>query len=253
LAAATTPLREYPMSNFSRPAAALCAALALALSSVTAVAASYLPLVTGRTWMYQGDQGGHQTEVMTGTTTLHGRTVWVKHYDEGVDAGLENYWLLAFDGSVLLAGFHSPSAGLGFIYEPPIRYLPVPPALGDQPFQPIEYYDFTTDALLFSGTVRIDVLEDVWLTLPAGTYHSFGVGQYVPLPGPAATGARRTLDGRVVASTSKSIGILQPTDWFSEGVGIVMYSSGELYQLESVGGPTPTAKSSWTAIKRLYR
>ena len=162
-------------------------------------------------------------------------------------------WLLAFDGSVLLAGFHSPSAGLGFVYEPPIRYLPVPPALGDQPFQPIAYYDFTTDALLFSGAVRIDVLEDVWLSLPAGTYHSFGVGQYVPLPGPAAAGARLTLDGRVVTSTSKSIGILQPTDWFSEGVGTVMYSSGELYQLGSVGGPTPTAKSSWAAIKRLYR
>jgi hypothetical protein len=244
--------KEFLMSNRPRPAVALCAALALALSSVTAVAAPYLPLVAGRTWMYQGDQGGHQTETMTGTTTLHGRTVWVKHYYEGVDAGLENFWLLAFDGGVLLAGFHSP-AGYGFVYEPPIRYLPVPPVLGDQPFQPIAYHDFATDALLFSGAVRFDVLEDVSLVLPAGTYHSFGVGQYVPLPGPAATGARLTLDGRVVTSTGKSIAVLEPTDWFSEGVGIVMYNVGQIYQLESLSGPTPTAMSSWAAIKRLYR
>jgi hypothetical protein len=245
------------MSNRRVLTPALGAASALALVTVlsagAAVAAPWLPLALGNTWAYQGDQGGHQIETITGTTTLHGRTVFAKHYYEGVDTGLENYWLTGFDGSVLLAGFYAPSAGFGYIYEPPIRFFPAPPALGEQPQVPLAYHDFVTDQLLFSGTVRYDVLEDVMLTVPAGTFHAFGVGRYVPLPGPAANGTQLTLDGRVATPGGKSIYILEPTDWFSEGVGLVQYDVGQLYQLVSFGGPTAASRSSWAKIKRFYR
>ena len=131
---------------------------------------------------------------MTGFLIVRGRTVAVKQYLEGVDAGLENYWLTAFDGSVLLAGFYRLADNYGYAYEPPIRLFPAPPVLGDQPFQPIAVYDIVTQSLLFSASVRYDVLEDVMLSLPAGTFHAYGIGRYIPLPGPGATGTGLTLD-----------------------------------------------------------
>jgi hypothetical protein len=242
------------MSNSHALTRTLGTALIVAIAVAPALAATerWLPLHEGNTWTYQGDQGGHQTETMTGTTTLHGRTVFTKHYYEGADAGLENFWLAAFDGSVLLAGFRTAS-GFGYVYEPPIQFLPSPPTLGPRAEQPISWYDFATDQLLFSGGIRFDVLEDVTLSLPAGSFHAFGVGQYVSLPGPGADGTRLTLDGRITTPGGKSIYILEPTDWFSDGTGIVQYRSGQLYQLESYGGPTAGTRSSWAAIKRLYR
>lgn len=237
----------------SARSAALILALSIASHAATAAAAPFLPLATGNSWVYEGDQGGHQTQKITGSTTLHGRTVWTKHYEEGADTGLENFWLIDTDGSVLLAGFYSPAAGLGYIYEPPIRFLPVPPTLGDRPDQSITYHDYATDQVLFTGNVRYDVLEDVTVTVPAGEFHSYGAGRYIPLPGPSAGGTMLTLDGRIATTRAKSIAILQPTDWFSEGTGVVQYDSGEFYYLVSYGGPTPTTRSSWSAIKRLYR
>lgn len=111
------------------------------------------------------------------------------------------------DGSVLLAGFRTAS-GFGFIYEPPIRLFPAPPVVGPQPHQPLAYHDFATDQLLFTGSIRYDVLEDVMLTVPAGTFHAYGVGQNTALPGPGADGTWLTVDGRVATPGEKSISIL---------------------------------------------
>src|SRR5207249_250756 len=173
-----------------------------------------------------------------------------KYYSEGIDAGLENYWLLAPDGSVLLAGFNNPSAALAVLYEPPIRLLPVPPVVGPGPFVSTTIYNLFTDAVLGVFPLRYDVSEDVQLTLPAGSFHAFGVGQAINLPAPQlATRRTLSLDGRTMNPDGSSIYAVSTTDWFSEGVGEVQYSAGDLYQLISFGGPTPTARSSWAAIK----
>lgn len=233
---------------------ALAACLALSLCAGASPAASWMPLTIGNTWEYQGDAGGHQVETITGFSAVRGRGVAVKHYAEGADAGLENYWLLAADGSVLLAGFYSPAAGFGYAYEPPIRFLPVPPVVGQQPLQLVTVHDIVTDAVVSTPTLRYDVTEATLLTLPAGTFSTFGVGQMYTLPGPGAdSGVRMTLDGRIVRTPSKSIYYWVTSDWFAEGTGIVQYDTGELFQLVAFDHPTPTAQSSWGALKRLYR
>ena len=56
-------------------------------------------------------------ETITGQTLVRGRVVAVKSYTDGPDAGLQNYWLLAPDGSVMLAGFSNPSAALAWAYD----------------------------------------------------------------------------------------------------------------------------------------
>ena len=247
------------MLHRSRIALALVATLALTLVATRVTAATFMPLEPGTVWVYQGDQGGHQTERMIGFFPLHGRPTAIKHYEEGVDAGLQNYWMIGFDGTVLLAGFSRPggapgSFDTGYVYDPPIRIFPVPPVVGPQPFQFIGVYDFVTDVLLYTAQIRYDVFEDVVLTLPAGTFHAYGAGQYIPLPAPAANGTHLTLDGRLVTDSGKNIAITTPTDWYSEGVGLVQYRTSQLYQLTSFSGPpTATAQSSWGKLKRLYR
>jgi hypothetical protein len=236
----------------TRPA--LCLLLALAVAPSNAGAGTWQPLATGSRWEYRGVGGAHQVETITGQTMVRGRVVAVKSYDEGVDAGLQNYWLLDANGSVLLAGFLNPSGATAWAYEPPIRLLPVPPAVGEQPFQAVDVYDLFTNTLVFHGSFRYDVTEEATLSLPAGSFHTFGIGRFIPLPGPAlAKGGALTLDGRRLPAADPSIYILETTDWYAEDVGVVQYETGDLYQLVGFGLPTPTAKSSWAAIKRLYR
>lgn len=228
-------------------------ALAAFVSPRPALADPWLPLDLGTRWEYRSVGGSHQVETITGFPVLHGRTVAAKHYSEGVDAGLENYWLLAPDSSVLLAGFNNPSAALAVLYEPPIRLLPVPPVVAPGPFVTTTIYNLFTDAVLGVFPLRYDVTEEVQLTLPAGSFHAFGVGQAIMLPAPRlAAGRTLSLDGRTIDPGGSSIYAVSTTDWFSEGVGEVQYQADDLYQLISFGGPTPTARSSWTAVKRLF-
>jgi hypothetical protein len=243
------------MAGRSSCALAACAALATLLVPVRARAADWLPLSVGNRWEYRGVGGTHQVETITGQTTVRGRTVAVKYYAEGVDAGLENYWYLDPDGSVRLAGFKNPSAGLAYAYEPPVRILHAPPVVGiiDLP-SGIDVHDLVTDALLFTTFFSYDVAEHVSLTLPAGTFDSWGVGQVIALPSPGLkSGVRLGIDGRTLASSGASIYSLEETDWYSLGTGDVQYLSSELMQLVAFGRPTPVLASSWGKLKRLYR
>lgn len=231
----------------------LALAMSLALIPACALGAPWLPLTAGMRWEYRGAGGQHQIETITGFTTLHGRVVAVKSYAEGADAGLQNYWFLAPDGSVMLAGFLNPSASLAWVYEPPVRYLPVPPVVGPGPDVLTSVHDLFTDALLFQTSMRFDVTEQVTLAVPAGSFPTFGVGRLVNLPGPGtAPQLALTMDGRALPPPAPGIFYIQSTDWFSEGVGVVQYQSFELLQLVGFGSPVPVAHSSWARVKRLY-
>jgi hypothetical protein len=246
---------EAPMAKRSTCALAACAAFAALFVPLRAFAADWLPLSVGNRWEYRGVGGAHQAETITGQTTVRSRVVSVKYYAEGVDAGLENYWYLDPDGSVRLAGFKSPGAGLAYAYEPPVRILHAPPVVGiiDLP-GPVDVYDLLTGVFQFTTYLSYDVGEHVTLTLPAGTFDAWGVGQVIMLPGPSLkSGSRLGIDGRTLASSGAPIYSLTVTDWYSEGTGDVQYQSSDLYQLVGFGRPTPVLASSWGNLKRLYR
>jgi len=231
-----------------------CALLALALLPAVAGAADWEPLGVGSRWEYRGVGGLHQVVSITGNTVLHGRVVAVKSFAEAPDAGLQNYWLLDPDGSVLLAGFLDSANEFGVVYEPPIRYFSAPPVVGRKPSQVITGHDIFTDDVLFSSPLEFDITEEVTLVEPAGTFHAFGVGQLIPLPGPALQpGVARSLDGRKLSTGGARIYDVYTTDWYTEGVGVVQYDTADLYQLVGYGLATPTATSSWASLKRLYR
>jgi len=223
------------------------------LFASAASAADWMPLDIGTRWEYRGLGGGSEVQSITGERTLHGRVVATRFYDEGLNAGLENYWLLDPDGTVLLAGFFRPE-GFGLVYEPPIRYLPVPPVVGPQPAVRVNAHDFVTDAVVSTWDVHFEVVEEVTLALPAGSFHSFGVQEMSTPVGPAAASRRTfTLDGRTLAPAPSLVTQPQPSNWFSLGSGVVQFRFTDLFQLVRVEGPSPVARSSWARVKRLYR
>ena len=221
-------------------------------SPKTAAAGPWQPLEVGQYWEYRGVGGTHQVERITGVQSLRGRTVAVKAYSEGIDAGLENYWQLGADGTVFLCGFNSPGGSFALAYEPPIAYLPGPPALGVSRTTNVTSYNLSDGSIYATFTIQLSILEEVDLALPAGMFHALGTGQVVSAPRAIVAGGRTfSLDGRSMGSALPGVGS-GATDWYADGIGLVQYQGYELLQLVSFGLPTPTARSSWSAIKRLY-
>jgi hypothetical protein len=216
----------------------------LVLAPLPVHAGDFLPLTIGNRWEYRGTGGSHQGEAITGQTLVRGRVVAVKSYTDGPDAGLQNYWLLAPDGSVMLAGFSNPSAALAWAYEPPIRYLPVPPVVSAGPFQHVVVHDLFTDAVVFTNDFRFDVTEEVTLSLPAGSFHSFGVGRAIPLPITSlGKGGALSLDGRrlpvgLIDLPHRNIGLVLEA-WATCGTGPATCSSWSA----SASRPRPPARA----------
>jgi hypothetical protein len=215
----------------------------------------WLPLEVNNRWEYVTAGGGY-AEAITGTLDLLGRTVFVKSYIGGPDNGLENYWLTDADGSVLLAGFNNRPASFALAFDPPLRYLAVPPALGLTWDSHALVRNLPDLAVVDSVDIHWQEMEDVSLTVPAGTYHSFGVGQVVAPVAPRAAlvradGQTFSLDGRRLA-TNGAINS-NATDWYAQGVGVVQLQSSALYQLRWFGNPLPVARTTWGSIKQLYR
>jgi hypothetical protein len=238
----------------SVPAALALSAVLLscALPVLAGVLPPMLPLEIGNHWEYQSLGGDHQVETITGTATVLGRAVFVKHYAEGLNAGLENWWRIGPGGDVQLAGFDRHD-GFSLGYDPPLTFCGASPVLGDLWPTHVVAYDMATMAVYAEFDITFSALEDVSLSVPAGTFPSIGVGQVLAKAANPVLALRGlALDGRQLKTTPNTIAS-DATDWFSAGVGEVQYRSGDTYLLVSYGYPTPTLTTSWGALKRTYR
>jgi hypothetical protein len=230
-------------------------ALLAVLTAPAAHAGDWLPLIVGNHWDYVDGSSAAYSEQITGSISLLGRTVFVKSYIGGSDNGLVNYWQSDASG-VYLAGFDNASAAFALAYDPPIKWLAVPPALNAIWHTPAVAYELPAMTVFANLDIQLQVMEDVVLTVPAGNFHCFGVGQ-VPIAGAqdgvvlSSIGQEFTLDGRRVRAGAQTLS--DATDWYSDNVGDVQIRSSALWMLSSYGAPTATAASTWGAIKRLYR
>ncbi|MGH3056242.1 MAG: hypothetical protein ACRDL7_14815, partial [Gaiellaceae bacterium] len=196
---------------------AVVALLTLQVASAPAAPPPMMPLEIGNQWDYVGASGGHQVETITGTQLILGRTVFVKSYTVGPDAGLENYWLTNTGGDVLLAGFNNPSGGFALAYDPPITFCGGAPSLGDVWATHVTAYNLSDMSVYGVFDITFSALEDVSLSVPAGSFPCIGVGQVAP--GPTTVLAVRdlrglTLDGRPVTATLIA-STTSATDWYS--------------------------------------
>jgi hypothetical protein len=226
--------------------------LASGLRPAVASAAPMMPLEVGNRWEYGSVSGGHQVETITDTLAVLGRTVFVRHYAESPDAGLENWWLTGPGGEILLAGFDRHD-GNSFAYDPPIVMCGGAPTLGDLWPSHVVVYEMPGMTVFQELDITMSALDDVMLSVPAGTFHSFGIGQVALASGKTLLADRGlSLDGRRAGAGPKTTASIV-TDWYSADIGLVQYFYLELYQLVSFTGPTPTLATSWGRLKALYR
>jgi hypothetical protein len=142
-----------------------------------------------------------------------------------------NFWTCDGEGDLYLHGAVNYMYGFEAAYCPPIMIVD----------SPLEY-------------------DKIWVTeeevlVPAGAFHSFGIGDYPPPPSlRSPAGMQFDVFGRRL-----SIGRLDsrffPEDWYSEGVGVVQYQ----YYTEPEGMmrleywlPTPVEPATWGRLKALY-
>ena len=239
----------------ARPMVALLVFL-LAGPAQTA-AGDWYPLDPGDAWEYIDGYGTHHFEIINGTRQLLGRTVTVRSYIGGIDDSLENYWLTGGDGTILLGGFNNRQVSLALAYDPPVAMLVPPPTLGQTWSTHTVAYNLADMSVYNEFDYPLSVDEEVDLTLPAGTYHAFGIGAPPPAAGRAATvvlpsGHRLSLDGRSALSAPGAAST-NATDWYAQGVGDVQYLAYSLNQPVNFSIPTPIAVASWGKLKRLYR
>ena len=227
----------------------------LAASNVSA--ADWLPLKLGNEWTYVDDGDQPHTESFIETGFVRGRRVFVREYIGGPDDGLYNFWLKDAEGGVLLAGYYKPIYPFGLVYEPPVKIIPGVPAVGMQYTTHVYAWSVPDNAPYAEFDLNMAVQSQVTLNVLAGSFTCFGVGQVAPplLNFAAAPGVTLGLDGRVIGDGGQMLGNApdSATDWYADGVGLVQYNVGMLFQLSGANLPTPTAHTSWGRLKQLYR
>jgi hypothetical protein len=232
-------------------------ALLLVLSASAAAtrpasAQSYLPLAVGNHWDYASLDGYHETQRITGTIELNGRTVFVKSYEQSTsNTGLENYWIEDANGRLLLCGYYisSPDSG-GIVYEPPLCLVDAPLALGKNWTATVQAYRLPGMVPETPWQAQFEVLEAGDLVTPAGTFPASGVGQTQIFP---TLLAGRSASGEAVGASAGKSAAVAPMDWYSPGVGVVQYNADAVYQLTGYGFPTAIVASTWGRLKSLYR
>ena len=224
-----------------------CILIIFLASPVTAE--DYLPLETGNFWSYITESGAEETLVVGEPVPIFQDYPYPIEYTtgEGGNLGLINFWTSESDGGVLLWGFSRPT--WGYLYQPPIRMVDAPLYVGKTWSTTVDMYDLPDTTFFQTATFTFEVFEDPELTLPAGTFPTFGIGDQEP-------GALSILDGRYTpwgeVTTRNDRGA---SVWYSLGVGLVQYDGfAGLWQLETwTDDPVGVEVSSWGAVKALYR
>jgi hypothetical protein len=219
----------------------------LFLAAAGVQAQDYLPLETGRFWSYVADDGVKEMKVVGERVTVFGTEVFpIEHPVSDANAGLENYWSKGPGGEVLLWGFFRE--GWGYLYQPPIAVVAPPLLVGRTWTATFDLYALPDTSFAGTYTIMFEVCEDPVLTLPAGEFATFGIGEAAPAPAGAIV-AGYTLWGAVRGAKTASA-----SKWYAADVGEVQYATDRLYRLESwTDEPIHAEPVAWGAVKALYR
>ncbi len=230
-----------------------CLAALYLLLAAPAFAVSYMPLATGMTWDYTSPSAGPHNMMMCGTRVVHGVVTSVRHQSEAAQV-YENYWSDDADGTLYLHGAWNVTHDFKAVYVPPIVFLQPPLAVGRTWANPhIQVEDFEGNPAGDPFSYPMAVFEDVVLTVPAGSFHCYGVGFDAGGFTARAGTMTFTATGRRIDAGTTPASVGSATDWFSEGVGEVRFAGGaDVYDLVGWGAPTDTRPATWGAIKALF-
>lgn len=209
-------------------------------------AEDYLPLQIGNRWEYTSPEGDETTEV-TRTIELWGEEVYVIEYPQSVhNLSLENYWTTSGEGDVFIWGFWIEDEGWGVLYSPPIPIVDAPLYLDKMWSHTFDTYLLPDTTYAGQNEIGLRVYWEGVLSVPAGDFFSYGIGQYIPVGGELLGG--RSVSGALLADQQRD----EPTSWYSDGVGRIQYLTTDVYQLANFDQPVAVAETSWGAVKALY-
>jgi hypothetical protein len=236
-------------STTALPGLILAAAVALLALPLPLAADEYLPLNVGNFWEYESTAGDPETQLVTGTTELWGTEVYtIEFVESSVDEGLVNFWTSGEDGDADLWGFFRSDVGWGILYNPPLRMVDAPLWLDKWWSNEFDTYSLPDTTYLSTDLLWVGVTEEGPLTVPAGTFPTFGISPDEG-EGPGIPNESYTVLGQRVAPDAARYAF----QWYSDGVGIVQYGSSGLFQLTSYFVSTPVERESWGRIKGLFR
>jgi hypothetical protein len=200
----------------------------------------------------------HETQTVIGTRDVRGSLAYVIGYSQSAyNEGLQNYWTSGPSGDVFLYGFLSPGdpsisqPPYGVAYDPPVRQVDAPLYLGKTWSQTVRVYSLDADTLMFTWNITFTVVDESDLTVPAGTFHGFGIDYTITSssgPETSPSGVAR-LDGARRLSPNDSYTV----STYAENVGLLQYFDGGPLQLARLDFPVPTLKKTWGALKALYK
>ena len=223
-------------------------ALALLAPAPASHAQTWLPLDDGFFWSYAGSFAAETRTVEGAVVVLGEPAKSILFSPSSSNEGLRNFWSTAADGDVLLHGFVNPAIG-GWGYDPPIVMLDAPLFVGKTWQQTTHGRDLVTGDLLFTFDIAFQVVEEVVLAVPAGSFDAFGIGQIAPREFTNAAGAAFGLDGVRITEARRGTA----SEYYSQNVGIVRDLADDTYDLLAYGSPTAVESLSWAGVKDLYR
>ena len=207
---------------------------------------NYLPLQIGNRWEYTSSEGDETKEV-TGTIELWGEEVFVIEYPESVhNLGLDQYWTTNVEGDVFVWGWWREDDQWGSLFEPAIPWVDAPLYLGKTWSHTFDTYVLPDTTYAGQNEIHLRVYWEGVLSVPAGDFYSYGIGQDVPHG--AGFPEDRCISGEVAVDLPRE----EPTDWYGDGVGEIQYRTSDIYQLVSFDQPVAIAQTSWGAVKALY-
>jgi hypothetical protein len=156
--------------------------MVIGILEVSVASADYLRLEAGNRWSYSALFGAHETHVVTGTAEVDGHETYVIQYQQSTENdGLEQYWTTQPDGDALIWGFYRQLEGFGWLYRPPIVVVDAPLFEGKTWHQRVARYDLPDTAFLDSLDIFHEVTEEGLVSVPAGSFHSFGIADSIPV------------------------------------------------------------------------
>ena len=108
-------------------------------------------------------------------------------------------------------------------------------------------YELFGGQYLTTLPITLQVYEEVVITVPAGTFDTFGIGvsPWVLTDG----GTIQSLTGERLAAGRGT----PPLRYYAENVGVVRDVADDTYDLLAYGFPVAVESASWARIKNLYR
>jgi hypothetical protein len=229
-----------------RAVALLLPFLASSLWPTLACGEDYLPLWIGNRWEYRGIAGSGETQLVKRMLDVWGSPKFVIDFKASTsNEGLENYWTTD-DGDVLLWGWFRELENIGLLYQPGIRKVDPPLYVGKTWNDSIGVFLLPDTLFVGMFTIPHRVHEAGMLTVPAGTFFAFGIGQtnaFLPEFEDYA------LNGTHLEESERG----GATEWYGDGVGKLQYDTDDLYQLVHFVEPTPVHDATWGRIKNAFR